>query len=67
MKKIKIILESDDKKMGYIIDVEKRNFKSCNFDANYNEADLSQDQFIDSPKFFIQQIVNVLMGALNIK
>lgn len=64
MKKIKIIFESDDKKIGYSIDVEKKNFQSCHFDQSYQEMAISQDQFIDNPKFFIQQIVNVLIGAL---
>jgi hypothetical protein len=64
MKKIKIVFESDDKKLGYVIDVESKNFKSCNFDDSYKEKDVSQDQHIDNHRFFIQQIVSVLMGAL---
>lgn len=64
MKRIKIVFESDDKKLGYVIDVESKNFKSCNFDDSYQEKDVSQDQYIDNPRFFIQQIVSVLMGAL---
>lgn len=64
MRKIKIVFESDDKKLGYVIDTESKNFKSCNFDENYQEIDISQDSFIDNPKFFIQQIVSVLLGAL---
>lgn len=64
MKKIKIVFESDDKKLGYSIDVDAKNFRSCNFDDAYNERDVSQDQYIDNPKFFIQQIVSVLMAAL---
>jgi hypothetical protein len=64
MKKIKIVFESDTKKLGYVIDVEMKNFKSCNFDDKYQETDVAQDQFIDNPRFFVQQIVSVLMGAL---
>lgn len=64
MKKIKIVLETNDKKIGYVIDVESKNFKSCAFDANYQESEVSQDQSIEDPRFFVQQIVNVLMGAL---
>lgn len=64
MKRIKIVFESDDQKLGYVIDVENKNFKSCNFDKSYDEIDVSQNQHIDNPKFFIQQIVSVLMGAL---
>lgn len=64
MKKIKIVFESDGKKIGYVIDVDSKNFKSCNFDESYQEKEVSQDQHIDNPRFFIQQIVSVLMGAL---
>lgn len=65
MKRIKIVFESDDKKIGYVIDVDTKNFKSCNFDEAYQEKDISQDTKIDSPRFFVQQIVTVLLGALN--
>ena len=65
MKQIKIVFETDSKKIGYLIDVEKKNFKSGSFTDKYEITDVSQDAFIDDRRFFIQQIVNVITGALN--
>lgn len=68
MNKIKIILETDGKKIGYIIDAEKQHCTSGTFDIN-GEAinEVSQSGSIDNPTELCQQISWILMACLKNK
>lgn len=65
MKNIRVIFETDDKKIGYVIDTENQRVTSGTFDdAGRKIVEISQDGAIKNPDEVCKQIYYVLLAGI---